>query len=225
MIRAAVFDLDNTLYDSTTIPREMLAPCVRAVRQANTGPHAIPAETLESAILTAYRFGFLAVADRRSLPAFLRAAWREAYRHLTVTGPLYPYPDVLPALAALDLIKLLLTTGFRGMQESKIVALDIARMLDGVYIDVLDGDTLHGGTGPGKQRLLEEILVTHRLAPQEVLVIGDSPENEIAAGNAIGAVTVQILRPGVESSDSARHHIETLADLPPLVRQLDGSGT
>jgi putative hydrolase of the HAD superfamily len=72
--------------------------------------------------------------------------------------------------------------------------------------------------------LLEEILVTHRLAPQEVLVIGDSPENEIAAGNAIGAVTVQILRPGVAYSDSARHHIETLADLPPLRRRLDASG-
>jgi putative hydrolase of the HAD superfamily len=223
MIRAAVFDLDNTLYDSTTIPREMLAPCVRAVRQANTGPQAIPAETLESAILAAYRFGFLAVADRRSLPAFLRAAWREAYRHLTVTGPLYPYPDVLPALAALDLIKLLLTTGFRGMQESKIKALDIAGMFQGIYIDVLETGTLHGGNGHGKQRLLEEMLITHRLAPEDTLVIGDSPENEIAAGNALGAVTVQILRPGVAYSDSARHHIETLADLPPLVRRLDAS--
>jgi len=224
MIRAAVFDLDNTLYDSTTIPTTLLAPCVAAVRRANTGPDALPDDVLESAIQAAYRFGFLAVADRRSLPAFLRTAWREAYRHLTVTGRLYPYPDVLPALDALDLIKLLLTTGFRGMQESKIQALDIARMFDGIYIDVLEVGTLHGGNGQGKRRLLEEILTTHRLAPEDTLVIGDSPENEIAAGNAVGAVTVQILRPGVDYSDVARHHIKTLTDLPPLIRQLDGAG-
>lgn len=218
MIRAAVFDLDNTLYDSTTIPGDLLAPAVSAVRRANTGPQAIPDEVLESALVAARRFGFFTVADRRALPAFLRDAWREAYRGLTVTGRLYPYPDVLPALEALDLIKLLLTTGFRGMQESKIAALDIARMFEGIYIDTLDG-----GAGPGKQRLLEEILGTRRLAAQEVLVIGDSPENEIAAGNALGAVTVQILRPGIEYSGSARHHIETLADLPPLLRRLNGS--
>jgi len=220
MIHAAVFDLDNTLYDSTTIPRELLVPAVRAVRRANTGPDAIPAEELESAIEAAYRFGFLAVADRRSLPAFLRNAWREEYQHLRVTGRLYPYPDVLPALETLDLRKLLLTTGFRGIQESKIAALGIARMFEGIYIDTLDG-----GAGPGKQRLLEEILATHRLEAPDLLVIGDSPDNEIAAGNALGAVTVQILRPGVDYSGSARHHVETLADLPPLLRRLNASGT
>lgn len=222
MIRAAVFDLDNTLYDSTTVPAELLAPCVRAVRRANTGPRAIPDEVLESALEAARRFGFLTVAQRRSLPAFLRSAWREVYQGLAVTGRLYPYPDVLPGLESLRLLKLLLTTGFRGMQESKIAALDIAGMFDGIYIDTLDGGTLDGGIGRGKRRLLEEILATRGLAPEETLVIGDSPENEIAAGNALGAVTVQILRPGVEYADSARHHIETLADLPPLVRRLDG---
>lgn len=221
MIRAAVFDLDNTLYDSTTIPAELLAPCVTAVRRANAGPQAIPGEVLESALQAARRFGFLTVAQRRGLPAFLRLAWREVYQHLTVPGRLYPYPDVLPVLEALPLLKLLLTTGYRGMQESKIAALDIAPMFDGVYIDTLDGGTLDGGIGPGKRRLLEEIFAAHRLAPEETLVIGDSPENEIAAGNALGAVTVQILRPGVTYSDAARHHIETLADLPPLVRRLD----
>lgn len=220
MIRAAVFDLDNTLYDSTTIPRELLASPVSAVRRANTGPDAIPAEALESAIQAAYRFGFLAVSERRSLPAFLRAAWVEEYRHLRVPARLHPYPDVVPGLETLDLLRLLLTTGFRDIQEGKIAALGIAHLFHGIYIDTLDGPA-----GPGKRRLLEEIFTTHRLAPQEVLVIGDSPENEIAAGNLLGAVTVQILRPGVERSESARNHIETLADLPPLIERLDGPRT
>jgi putative hydrolase of the HAD superfamily len=226
MIRAAVFDLDNTLYDSTTIPRDVLTPAVEAVRRANTGPEAIPDEVLASAIEAAHRFGFLSVAERRSLPRFLRAAWREAYRGLTVTTPLQPYPDVVSGLRALDLLKLLLTTGFRGMQESKIAALGIAPLFDGLYIDTLDGrDTLDGGVGVGKERLLREILAAHHLTSDEMLVIGDSPENEIAAGNALGCVTVQILRPGIAYSDSARHHVETLADLPPLLRRLNRPGT
>ncbi len=216
MIRAAVFDLDNTLYDATTIPPSVLAPAIDAVRRANTGPDAIPNDVLEAAIQSARRLGFLTVAERHALPTFLRTAWREAYQGLVVTTRLYPYPDVLPSLAALDLIKLLLTTGFRGMQESKIAALDISHLFDGIYIDTLDA----AGAGPGKRRLLEQILDTHHLASQEVLVIGDSPENEIAAGNAVGAVTAQILRPGIEFSDTAQYHLTTLAELPQLLATL-----
>ncbi len=220
MIRAAVFDLDNTLYDATTIPPDVLAPAVDAVRRANVGPDAIPGDVLEAAIQSARRFGFLTVADRRGLPEFLRAAWREVYRGLVVTSRLHPYPDVLPGLAALDLLKLLLTTGFRGMQESKIAALEIAHLFDGIYIDTLDA-----GAGPGKRRLLEEIRETHHLKSHELLVIGDSAENEIAAGNALGAVTVQVLRPGIEFSEAARYHVATLAELPALLPRLGAETT
>ncbi len=215
MIRAAVFDLDNTLYDATTIPPEVLAPAVAAVRRANVGPDAIPGDALEAALQSARRLGFLTVVARHALPRFLSAAWREAYRGLVVTTRLYPYPDVLPSLAGLDLLKLLLTTGFRGMQESKIAALDIAHLFEAIYIDELDS-----GAGPGKRRLLENILETHQMESEEMLVIGDSPENEIAAGNALGAVTVQILRPGIEFSDAAQHHVATLEELPALLGRL-----
>lgn len=212
MIRAAVFDLDNTLFDSTTIPLEVLAPATAAARAANVGPHAVAADVLEAAIEAARRFGFLTVAERFSIPPPIRAAWREAYRRLTVTGPLQPYPDVVPCLEALALPRYLLTSGFRRMQESKIAALGIARRFDAVFIDQLDT-----GSSSGKRPFLERILERRRLAPEELLVIGDSAESEIAAGNAVGAVTAQILRPGITRSDSARHHLTTLAELPALL--------
>ncbi|MBI2535837.1 MAG: HAD family hydrolase [Gemmatimonadetes bacterium] len=215
MIRVAVFDLDNTLYDATTVPDDVLAPAVAAVRRANTGPDAIPDVVLEAALHSARRLGFLQLAERHSLPSSLRAAWRDAYRGLVVRTPLSPYPDVLPALQALDLIKVLLTTGFRGMQESKIAALDIAHLFHAIYIDALDQ-----GGGPGKQRLLRDILEAYACRPPEVLVIGDSPENEIAAGNAVGAITVQILRPGIVFSDAALYHLTSLAELPRLLATL-----
>jgi len=214
MIRVAVFDLDNTLYDATTIPSEVLAPAIAAVRRANAGPDGIPAEQLEAALESARRLGFLPVAEHHRIPASVRTAWWEAYRGLVVTTPLSLYPDVRPALAALDLTKVLLTTGFRAMQESKIEALDIAGLFAAIYIDALDQG------GPGKQRLLEEIFDAYRCRGPEVLVVGDSAENEIAAGNALGAVTVQMLRPGIVFSDAAQYHLTTLAELPRLLKTL-----
>jgi FMN phosphatase YigB (HAD superfamily) len=217
VIRAAVFDLDNTLFDSTTVPAEALAPAVAAVRRANVGPAALPPDVLEAALLAAQRFGFLHVADTYGVPAFLRTAWRDAYRSLFLErAALVPYPDVMPVLPTLHVIRLLLTTGFRRMQESKIAALRIGHLFDGIYIDTLDG-----GGSPHKRPLLEEILHTRRLAPSELLVIGDSADNEIAAGNALGAITVQVLRPGVQRTDTARHHLATLTELPGLISRLD----
>jgi FMN phosphatase YigB (HAD superfamily) len=217
MIRAAVFDLDNTLFDSTTVPAEVLAPAVGAVRRANVGPEALPPHVLEAALRAAQRFGFLHVADTYRAPAFLRAAWRDAYRTLVLErAALVPYPDVIPVLTTLSLTRLLLTTGFRRMQESKIAALHIGHLFDGIYINALDE-----GGAPHKQPLLEEILRTRQLAPPEVLVIGDSAGNEIAAGNALGAITVQVLRPGVTRTETARHHLATFTELPGLIARLD----
>jgi putative hydrolase of the HAD superfamily len=212
VIRAAVFDLDNTLFDSTTIPLEILQPAIAAARDANVAPHAIAADRLEAAINAARRFGLLAVAERFGIPDAIRNAWCDAYRGLCVIQQLHPYPDVVPCLKALELSRFLLTSGFRRMQESKIAALGLAPFFDAVFIDVLDD-----GATAGKRPFLERILAWRRLAPHELLVIGDSPESEIGAGNALGAVTVQVLRPGVARSETARHHLATLAELPALI--------
>ena len=218
MLRAAVFDLDNTIFDSTTVPAGVLAPAVAAVRQANVGAGALAPHVLEAALRAAERFGFLHVADAHKVPTRLRAAWRAAYRDLAVAAPLTPYADVVPTLTTLRLTRLLLTTGFRRMQESKIVALQIAQLFDGIYIDALDD-----GGEPNKPKLLAEILRTRRLQPEQTLVVGDSADNEIAAGNALGAVTVQVLRPGVPRTATARYHVASFAELPRLVASLDAA--
>jgi len=54
---------------------------------------------------------------------------------------------------------------------------------------------------------------THQLAPREVLVVGDNPDSEIAAGNKMGMATIQTLRPGGLASPAATHPIRTLAEL------------
>jgi len=56
-------------------------------------------------------------------------------------------------------------------------------------------------------------LDTYQLHPADVLVVGDSFESEIDAGNRLGMRTVQILRDGVQRTDRAIYHITSLAEL------------
>ncbi|MFQ3616473.1 MAG: HAD hydrolase-like protein [Cyanobacteriota bacterium] len=65
----------------------------------------------------------------------------------------------------------------------------------------------------------QTILNAHCLSPAEVLVVGDNPDSELAAGNRLGICTVQTLRPGVEKSKLATHHIHTLGELKALVNR------
>ena len=94
------------------------------------------------------------------------------------------------------------------MQESKIRALDIADSFTAIHIDAIDEPNRRG-----KKALFEQILATHDLRPDEVLVVGDNEDSEIAAGNQLGMRTIQIVRPGVPRSGRAGLHIYGLTEL------------
>ena len=87
-------------------------------------------------------------------------------------------------------------------------ALSITHLFTEIHIDAIDESR-----PIGKLQAFEAIMQMHRLTPQEVLVVGDSPDSEIAAGNKLGITSIQILRPGVPPSSAATHQIRTLAEL------------
>jgi len=120
---------------------------------------------------------------------------------------MYGYGD-LAVLAEIRAKLFLVTSGFRRLQESKVKALGIAHLFTEVHIDAIDESH-----PKGKLQAFEAIMKTHQLGPREVLVVGDNPESEIAAGNTLGMATIQTLRPGVLSSPAATHHIRTLGEL------------
>jgi len=137
----------------------------------------------------------------------MRSAGFAAFSQLEVRQPMYGYGD-LGALSELRAERFLVTSGFRRLQESKIRALGIWHLFTAIHIDAIDESR-----PKGKLKAFEAILQTHRLTPNEVLVVGDNPDSEIAVGNSLGMVTIQTLRPGVPPSPAAKHHIHTLADL------------
>jgi FMN phosphatase YigB (HAD superfamily) len=209
VIKAIIFDLDNCLSAADESSREVLEPIFTAVRAANDGT--LSDEALDRAFDECWRNAFDVVANRYHFSRpMLEAGWNAAAKAEVVT-PLNGYPD-LGALRDFPVTLFLVTSGFRRLQESKISALRIGQLFAEVHVDAIDEENRKG-----KRRIFEDIMSTHGLASDEVLVVGDNPDSEIDAGNQLGIKTVQILRPGVTRGDNASYYIDELAELKHLL--------
>ena len=126
----------------------------------------------------------------------LAAGW-QVFATLEVTQPMQGYGDleILPALSA---ERFLVMSGFRRLQQSKIRALRLAPCFTAIAVDAIDEPNRLG-----KQKLFELILDTYHLQPKEVLVVGDNPESEMAAGNRLGIQTVQMRIPANSATYSS----------------------
>ncbi len=70
----------------------------------------------------------------------------------------------------------------------------------------------------GTASSFEQILADSGLSAGELLVVGDNPESEIAAGNRLGIMTIRTLRPGASDSPGATGHVDSIAGLKPLLQ-------
>jgi FMN phosphatase YigB (HAD superfamily) len=211
MIAAAIFDLDNCLAPADETGEGLYARLFDAIRCANMGSHS--EEELQVAFSDFWVHALDWVAARHGFTnAMLDAGWR-VMATLEVDRPMHGYGD-LHVLTALPVRRFLVTSGFRRLQISKIRALGIEGAFERVFVDGLD-DTHR----KGKLGIFRDILDSLGLEPRDVLVVGDNPESEIAAGNELGMKTVQILRAGVPRSNRALWHIRCLSDLGPLIEE------
>jgi FMN phosphatase YigB (HAD superfamily) len=137
----------------------------------------------------------------------MRSAGFAAFSQTEVTQQMHGYGD-LAVLREIPAKLFLVTSGFRRLQQSKVQALGITHLLTELHIDAIDEDA-----PKGKLHAFQSILRNHQLAPNQVLVVGDNPDSEIAAGNELGITTIQILRPGVPPSLAAAHLIRSLHEL------------
>ena len=217
-LKAVIFDLDDTLFPVASLPPDALGPAVAAARAANVGRGAMPADRLEQALADAFRFPFPVVAATHDLPTAVAQAWDAANRTLEITTGLATYDDVVPVLARLGLRRFLVTTGYRRFQESKLAALGIGNLFDGIYIDAVDDDAR---SPDGKRAVFRQLLHERHLAPAETLVVGDSEPGELAAGRSLGMPTVQVLRPGVRPARLVDWRIADLGELPAVIERID----
>lgn len=182
-----------------------------AIRAANRGM--LPDPVLERAFDDCWRLPLDVVASKYSFSAEMLAAGWTVARTIAVSAPMAGYSDI-GVLEKLPTALFVVTSGFRRLQESKIDALGLRTMMTETHVDAIDEpDRKH------KPGLFRDIVERHRFDPGAVLVVGDNPESEIAAGNQLGMVTVQILRPGIVRGTNARHYISGLAELHAILHE------
>ena len=205
MTEAIIFDLDSCLAAANEVGDELFVPAFAAIRAANRGT--VPEAALRAAFDECWRCAFDFVADKYRFSAAMRAAGWQAFARIEVNEPMHGYGD-LAVLQELPVRRFMVTSGFRRLQESKVRALGFAEWFAAIHIDAIDEPERKGKHGHFK-----DLLATHGLPPSAVLVVGDNPDSEIAAGNRLGMKTIQILRPGVPRSDTATAHIHSLSEL------------
>jgi HAD superfamily hydrolase (TIGR01549 family) len=211
-VRAIIFDLDNCLAAADEPGEELLDPVFAAVRAANDG--VLSESELDAAFRDCWVHAFDFVAEtHRFTPGMLAAGW-EAFRRIEVRAPMHGYGD-LTLLPSLGDARFLVTSGFRRLQESKVRALDIEAFFDAIVVDAIDEPGRRG-----KERIFLELMRQFRLDPDEVLVVGDNAESELAAAQRLGLRSAQLTRPGVTPAAGVTIHLRDLAELREWLRLL-----
>jgi len=209
MTKALIFDLDNCLAAANEVGEQLFAPAFDAIRRANHGT--LSEKSLADAFADCWRYPLDWVASKHGLTHEMLAAGWQVFATTEVTQPMYGYGD-LEILSELPVQRFLVTSGFRRLQISKIRALRLERLFTAIHVDAIDEPDRKG-----KHGIFQLILDTYHFRPAEVLVVGDSPDSEIEAGNRLGIRTVQILREGVPRADNATYYIHSLAELRQLL--------
>ncbi|MFM1941092.1 MAG: hypothetical protein RI897_74 [Verrucomicrobiota bacterium] len=210
MIRALILDLDNCIAAADEPGRPFFEPVFDAIREANSC--GVTEQVLAAAFEDMWRHPLDWVAERHGFSREMLTAGWEASIWLEVPGPLKGYGD-LPALRALGPSKFVVTSGFRRLQESKFRALGLGGDFEELIVDAIDEPGRLG-----KQGCFESILSRHSLTPEDVLVVGDNADSEIAAGIRMGIRTVQTLRPGVVPTPLASFLVHSFNELPAVLR-------
>ena len=121
------------------------------------------------------------------------------------------YPDVLPCLEGLAAYPLgLITNGDGDQQRQKLDQTGIAGYFKSV---VVSGDV--GVAKPGRQ-IFERSAEELGLQPDELLFIGDNPENDVLGAKQAGWHAIWLNRTGAKREVEAIT-VEELTEVPPLV--------
>jgi FMN phosphatase YigB (HAD superfamily) len=212
--RAIIFDLDNCLAPATEVSEQLLEPALAAIRAANMGT--LAPDALEAAFRDCWVHSWDHVACTHGFSDRMVAAGLQAFSELEVRQPMHGYGD-LDILPSLGELRFLVTTGFRRLQESKVKALRIAPHFDAVVIDAIEE-----GDRRGKERIFVDLMSGYRLERDDVLVVGDNPESELAAAKRLGLRSVQLLRPGVLPAHDVTGRVGGLAELRDWIEKARG---
>lgn len=232
MLRAILFDIDDTLFPTTEFARRARANAVRAMIAAGLR---LPEEEVQRELSEViaefssnYDYHFDKLLQRlrpealnHRNPALVVAAGVAAY-HDTKFREIAPYPDVVPLLEDLRAAGVRLgvvTHGWTVKQAEKLVRLGLLEYLDPDAIFISD----QIGIAKPNPKLYRYALRDLALEPSEVLYVGDSPAHDIEPPRTIGMHAAWVARGArktpAEAGIEADHEVEDFEGLRSVLRE------
>ena len=218
VVKAIIFDLDNTLIDFMTMKKAASTAAASAMIEAGLKEypedlaerlfsfyldHGIESDdAFEEYLLQQYK-----AVDYRILAAAVNAYLKEKYLHLK------PYPGVAETLHELKQRGFKLGVVSDGFRLKAWMRLNEAG-LDGYFDTVVTYDDT-GKQKPAREpflRVCDELNVE----PEECLMVGDWPERDIQGGKLAGMKTC-LAKYGQKRHATADYKIEDFADLLDIV--------
>lgn len=193
MKKALIFDLDDTVYPIKSIANEMFAELFALIKQHTAE------EVFQKACEDLLTTPFENVADRYAFSKELKQEGLKLCLNMDYNGPMKPFDDYM-LTKDLKLEKFLVTGGYTKMQKSKIKQLGIEKDFKEVFIPDPAKSNLT------KTDVFKQIMQQYHYEPKDVLVIGDNPETEIAAGKELGIDTYLYDYQGKYSPALADHY-------------------
>ena len=211
MIKALIFDLDNCLFETRSMGNKLLEPLLAVLREAVSSGEM--SKALADEITEVFWTTSLAdIIEHYSLSRQLHVKLETAYKDLQVPDGVKLFDDV-EVLPELKPLKILVTSGQLGFQESKLAKLGVAKYFAEVILDNTDS----GHPRVGKTQIFRDIMQKYGFGPRECLVIGDNPVSELKSGKELGMITIQTLRPRVIQVAGYDHYITSLHGLPEII--------
>jgi len=193
-IKAVVFDLDDTLYDSTSqLVKEARKRVAREFVRAKLPLSPEQAYNVQLEIIKKYGENidvFEKVLEKYNVKNRKKVKERvlRAYNSDDVSA-IKLYSDVIPLLQELKKRKIktaIVTSGLFNRQKKKISILGLNGFVDQVIIHDIERDS-------SKMNSMRKALKKLNLSPEQILSVGDKVFSEIKISNDLGMHTVQFL--------------------------------
>jgi len=229
MIKAAVFDLDHTLFDRYATFREMI---MTASEDELPFDPAVPREKALEVLIALDRL-YICSEEWKGIAVHLQELG-VARKDMQIDGffnqyivslferVAVPFPfthRMLKELRDMGIFTGLITNGRHSLQARKLELLGIQDLLD---ISVISGDTGFHKPDVGVFEYFFKKLPSVR--PEEMLYIGDNPLNDVEGSRRAGMIPVWVRTTGVwpfPELEKPPLQVDTVEEIPSLIRRLN----
>ena len=205
-----ILDLDNTIFETKSMNPKIFQPILDIIISYY---HSVNQSTIVPQIIEElWSIPMDEVFKKYNTPEKIQQQTYKTLNSIDYSLAITTYDDYA-ILKSMPHEKILVTTGYKKLQTAKIKALKIGADFKEIFID----DPL-ANNRKYKLGIFKDILQKENLKPNEVWVIGDSVENEIKAGHALGMNTIQRTKTGEKKSQFSNYGIASFQELESIIK-------